>query len=236
MDKQSEFSMGKLSKFNIWLHFNVEKINYRQKPISVVYFSVCLCLRQAERRQLMPISRKNSLGFLFLLPLTLSLTMVACTTAQTPKKYIAHYQSGLSQAKARQMTQQIAAENTAAGPVLLAAIQRIDKGLILKGSCFDFVEAVYREAGFKESKRKTVYTARQTGPYASSDLLQAGDWIYYDHNYRVGADHSCIFVAWLDEENHSALTIDYPGANRAVPGRFVVDTLYKVWGITRPKT
>ena len=180
--------------------------------------------------------RTNRLVGLIFLQLVFTLTMVACTTLRPANKAAVRHQPVLSQTKAREITQQVAAKNAAAAPILNAAMKRIEMGLILLGSCFDFVEAVYKEAGFKEAKRKTIYAARQTGPYATSDLLQPGDWIYYDHNYRIGADHSCIFVAWLDLENQTALTIDYPGANRAVPGRFQVDTLYKIWGITRPRT
>src|ERR1035437_2330123 len=114
----------------------------------------------------MLMKRKSVLVLLIVLQLVFSVAMLACTTLPGPIKIAAHPQPALSQAKARQIAQQVAAENAAAAPILNAAMQRIEKGLIQLGSCFDFVETVYTEAGFMEAARQTIYAARQTGPSA----------------------------------------------------------------------
>jgi hypothetical protein len=117
--------------------------------------------------------------------------------------------------------------------VVKAAMARVEKGTILKGSCYDFANAVYADAGFKGKSIKSIYLGKEKGPFADPALIQTGDWLYFTHMYSGTLGHSAIFIAWLDFENRTALTIDYPGENRAEPGRYRVADLYKVWGINR---
>ena len=132
------------------------------------------------------------------------------------------------------MARESSSGNEAGDRVIKSAIARIDKGTVLKGSCYDFVQACYVDAGFKGAGIKRIFLGKQSGPFADSSLIKKGDWIYFNHMYSATIEHSAIFVLWVDFENRVALTIDYPGGDRAEPGRFRIADLYKVWGIHRP--
>lgn len=118
--------------------------------------------------------------------------------------------------------------------VISAAVARIKNATIQSGSCYDFVQAVYTDAGITAKQRKQIFIGKRVGPYAQASELKAGDWIYYDHLYAKNADHSVIFVAWISFGNRTALVIDYAGGNRPESGRYRIADLYKIWGITRP--
>lgn len=117
--------------------------------------------------------------------------------------------------------------------VIKAAMARVEKGTAFKGSCFDFASAVYADAGFPANTLKKVFSGKEKGPFADPALIQAGDWLYFTHMYSGTLGHSAIFIAWLDFDNRTALTVDYPGNDRLEPGRYRVADLYKVWGINR---
>jgi hypothetical protein len=117
--------------------------------------------------------------------------------------------------------------------VIKAAMARVEKGTAFKGSCFDFANAVYVDAGFPAKSVKKIFSGKEKGPFADPALIQPGDWLYFTHMYSGTLGHSAIFIAWLDFENRTALTVDYPGNDRLEPGRYRVADLYKVWGINR---
>jgi hypothetical protein len=121
-----------------------------------------------------------------------------------------------------------------AAAVIKAGLARIDAGTVLKGSCWDFCDAVYADAGVAPKARKTIYSAAETGPYADPAMVRPGDWVSTRNIYSGTVSHSAIFVAWLDFEDRSALMIDYPGNSRPEPGRFRVSDLSKIWMLIRP--
>jgi hypothetical protein len=45
--------------------------------------------------------------------------------------------------------------------------------------------------------------------------------------------HSASFVEWIDFDRRSALTIEYVGTNRKVPGRFREADITKTYGLVR---
>jgi hypothetical protein len=120
------------------------------------------------------------------------------------------------------------------GAVLKAAVARIEAGTVLKGSCWDFVNACYAAAGYTGKRIKLVYSAKSAGPFADPALLRPGDWASFRNIYSGSVDHSAIFVEWLDLDSRAALTIDYPGEGRDEPGRYRVSELSKLWMIQRP--
>ncbi len=119
------------------------------------------------------------------------------------------------------------------GKALAAALARVRSGVILRGSCWDFVDAVYSDAGFGKEKRKNVFKGKVSGPYADPSILQPGDWVGTLNIYSATVTHSAIFVEWLDMESRTALTIDYPGNSRNEPGRFRVSDLSKLFQVDR---
>ncbi|HEQ72525.1 MAG TPA: hypothetical protein ENN69_08550 [Spirochaetia bacterium] len=122
---------------------------------------------------------------------------------------------------------------TPGGKVLTAGVLFVKRGDIILGACWDFVDTVYTRAGFPRNKRSSVYRAAETGPFADPALLRPGDWVMYRNLPYGEIGHSAIFVEWIDFEKRSALTIEYVGGNRTVPGRFREADLTKIFGIVR---
>lgn len=110
---------------------------------------------------------------------------------------------------------------------------------IVRGSCWDYANAVYNRAGFPNTRysRKTVFKGgRKRGPYADASLIQPGDFLYYiNHSYH-GVTHSAIFVGWLDYDRRRAIMLSYGGERRKEPARYRPYDLSNVYRIIRPNT
>lgn len=107
---------------------------------------------------------------------------------------------------------------------------------IVKGSCWDYINAVYRRAGFSQRQRITVHKgSKSTGPYATPNQIQPGDWLYYiNHSYH-GVEHSGIFVRWVNRSKRVAEILSYQGEHRNKPGRYRNYDLSNVYTIIRAK-
>jgi len=121
----------------------------------------------------------------------------------------------------------------AAHPILLTAYTLGCRNKeIIPGSCWSFANEVYRRTAGPEGKKK-IFLTQKGGPYASSAIIEPGDWIYHiNYSYR-GVDHSAIFVCWTDYERRRGLTISYYGQNRKTPARIEEFDLKNVFGIFR---
>lgn len=124
----------------------------------------------------------------------------------------------------------------AAHPILKTAF---DMGCrhkeIIKGSCWTFANEVYHRTVGPEGKTK-IYLKSKGGPYASTSLIEPGDWIYHiNYSYR-GVDHSALFICWTDVERRKGLTLSYYGQNRKTPARIEEFDLRSVFGIFRAQT
>jgi len=109
----------------------------------------------------------------------------------------------------------------------------IEQEIIVIGACWDYINQVYDTAGFPESKRKNIFSGGKEGPFADPALIQPGDWIKYKNLPYGEISHSAIFVEWIDFDRRSALTIEYIGRDRDVPGWFREADITKVYGILR---
>ena len=130
----------------------------------------------------------------------------------------------------------ISAENKAdiAGKAILKTGRKmavIDK-TIIKGSCWDYINAVYKKAGYGTNK-KIVYKSKKSGPYADVSKIKPGDWIYYVNHSYGGVEHSGIFVYWKDYKKKIGVTLSYGGEKRNEPGRYLPYDLKSVYYITR---
>jgi hypothetical protein len=105
---------------------------------------------------------------------------------------------------------------------------------IVKGSCWNFVDEVYKKAGFPYSKRATIFKSKLSGPYADPKQLQPGDWLYHVNYSYNGIEHSAIFVCWKDFEKRIAITLGHVGQNLARSGVYGEYDLKGVYYITRP--
>ncbi len=104
---------------------------------------------------------------------------------------------------------------------------------IIIGSCWDFVNEVYKRAGVSASK-KTIFKSKLKGPYANHNLVKPGDWIYHINKSYNNIEHSAIFVCWKDFENKIAITLSYAGMNRSVPANYGTYDLSNIFAIFRP--
>lgn len=105
---------------------------------------------------------------------------------------------------------------------------------IVKGSCWNFVDEVYKKAGFPYSKRATIFKSKLSGPYADPKDIQPGDWLYHVNYSYGGIEHSAIFVCWKDYEKRIAITLGHVGQNLARSGVYGEYDLKGVYYITRP--
>lgn len=104
---------------------------------------------------------------------------------------------------------------------------------IIKGSCWDYLNAAWNRAGVPAEAREVIYADKINGQYAHPDQLQAGDWIYHvNHSYN-DIEHSGMFIGWVDKANKQGLTLSYAGEGRQEPARYRVYDLSSVYQITR---
>lgn len=135
----------------------------------------------------------------------------------------------------------LAAESraTMAGRKVLATAREmtLERREIVRGSCWDYTNAVYSRTGYPNSKksRKTVFrSSKESGPYADAALIQPGDWLYYiNHSYN-GIEHSAIFVKWINPDERTALMLSYGGERRKEPARYLPYDIRHVYQIVRP--
>jgi hypothetical protein len=114
--------------------------------------------------------------------------------------------------------------------VLDAVKVMLDGVVVTRGSCYTWVNAVYRRAG---GPRQTVFEGDRRTRWADASLLRPGDWVFFiNHSYN-DVTHSAIFVAWVDERARVALMVSYPGGNRDAPGRFSDYELTNVYQLVR---
>lgn len=110
-----------------------------------------------------------------------------------------------------------------------------DRSIVVRGSCWDYINAIYKNAGFKGYKKsKIIFKGKKRGYYATQNMIQRGDWLYYiNHSYH-NVEHSGIFVAWMNYSKKQALMLSYKGSGR-VPARYKIYNLSSVYRIKRGK-
>lgn len=116
--------------------------------------------------------------------------------------------------------------------ISMARTMSLNERTIIKGGCWDYLNAVFNRAGVNRSTvHKGVYAE---GPYADSGEIRVGDWLYYiNHGYN-DIEHSGLFVGWVDESAKQALILSYAGESRQEPARYRVYDLSHVYQIIRP--
>lgn len=128
------------------------------------------------------------------------------------------------------------AENQSSGwvrHVLAQSRAMTDRQEIVKGGCWDYLDAAWSRAGVSRAMRQTIYKSSISGAYANLNDLRAGDWIYHvNHSYH-NIEHSGMFIAWVDRSRNLGLTLSYAGENRQEPARYKVYDLSSVYNIMR---
>jgi hypothetical protein len=116
--------------------------------------------------------------------------------------------------------------------ISIARAMTLNERAIIQGGCWDYLNAVFKRAGVsRDTIHQGVY---KQGPYAKSNEIEVGDWLYYiNHGYN-GVEHSGLFVGWVDEVAKQALILSYAGESRHEPARYRVYDLSNVYQIMRP--
>jgi hypothetical protein len=108
----------------------------------------------------------------------------------------------------------------------------IDK-TIIPGTCWTYVNSIFKLAGFLREDRQIIHRGKKKGPYADIDSIKPGDWLYYINHAYHGIDHSGIFIYWVDKAKKIGLILSYPGRYKRKPGRYREYDLNNVFFITR---
>lgn len=104
--------------------------------------------------------------------------------------------------------------------------------VIVRGSCWDYVNEIFNRAGYPPARRKTVFKSTPQGPFAF-EQIRAGDWLYFtNYNYQNNP-HSSLFIKWHDKSKKLGLMLSYAGESRNVPASFKVYDLRSVYRIIR---
>jgi hypothetical protein len=128
-----------------------------------------------------------------------------------------------------------ARERNSGGKVLANALKKIRAKTIIKGSCYDWINMVYNENGYKGKKREKIFWSKESGPYANASKLKPGDWIMFKNLTYGEIGHSGIFLSWLDFDKKSAMVIGYAGQKRTMPGRYREYEITRLFGVLRGK-
>ena len=117
--------------------------------------------------------------------------------------------------------------------VLRTALDMAEKKVIVKGACWDWVNKAFNDAGFPAAKRQTIFSGKEKGPYADPTMIKPGDWLYIVNFTFGNIGHSALFIDWIDFDKRSAITLEYVGQNKEMPGRFREYDITKTYMITR---
>lgn len=119
--------------------------------------------------------------------------------------------------------------------LLQSALDGVKSSKIVKGSCWDYINALYNENNITKEKRVVIFKSSKKGPFAQRNLFKSGDWVYHiNHSYH-NVSHSGMFIDWVDKKNFKALMLSYAGENKKTPARFRVYTIDNSYNIMRPK-
>ena len=114
--------------------------------------------------------------------------------------------------------------------------QMVNRGEVLPGGCWDYLNAGFDRAGIPEARRQLVFSGdAKAGPYADPATLAPGDWLYYVNHSYGDIEHSGVFVDWTDYGRREGLVLSYAGEGRGEPGRYKVYDLSHVYRIARPQ-
>jgi len=116
-----------------------------------------------------------------------------------------------------------------------ARVMTVVKREILRGGCWDYVDAVWSRAGYPAEKRRTIFRSKMGGPFAQAGAIQRGDWLYFVNHSYGNIEHSALFVDWADRDRLKAYLLSYAGEKRAEPARYKIYDLSGVYRIVRAK-
>ncbi len=167
------------------------------------------------------------------LTLALLVTLSSCSTLGRKAK-LSDLDSG---GKIRDLETILSRAEESATPegkaILSEGRDMVEKKKVIRGSCWDYANAVYNRAGFKADNRVTPLKSKYNGPYADLSTIKPGDWLYFINYSFKESDHSGIFVEWTDFEKSMAVILSYVGGRKKRPGSYRIYDLRHVYYIMR---
>ncbi len=124
--------------------------------------------------------------------------------------------------------------STPARDVMQTVRRMVENRVVIRGACWDYLDAAFTKAGYPRGQRKIVHKgSKNGGPYASAEKIHIGDWLYYiNHSYH-NVEHSGMFIGWINRQKKQGLIMSYAGEGRAEPARYKVYDLSDVYHIMR---
>ncbi len=111
----------------------------------------------------------------------------------------------------------------------------VQNRVVVRGACWDYLNAAFTKAGYPQSKISKIFKGSKRGPFASIDIIRAGDWLYFINHSFHNIEHSGMFINWINKARKQALILSYAGQNRSEPARYRVYDLSHVYYIMRAK-
>lgn len=118
--------------------------------------------------------------------------------------------------------------------ILTTGRMMIKERQIVRGSCWDYANAIYNKAGHSDHARSALFKSKIKGPYADLSSIQPGDWLYFINYSYKQSDHSGIFVEWTDFDKNRAVVLSYVGGKKKKPGNYKIYNLKHVYYVIRP--
>ena len=180
----------------------------------------------------------------FLLAVALPIALAACSSGPVRQSGISgerHHSHSQEWEQEQLLAELSSAENNADSDgrniLAMGRMMTVEKKEIVRGSCWDYSNAVYNRSGYPNTKanRHTVFKGtKKQGPYADPKMIRPGDWLYYVNHSYGDIEHSAIFVKWIDYRERTALMLSYGGEKRNEPARYLPYDISHVYQITRP--
>ncbi len=120
--------------------------------------------------------------------------------------------------------------------VLCVGDKMIKDGVLVKGSCWDYIDATFTRAGSSRSHRVTIFKSKKDGPYAKASLIKPADWLYFVNGSYNNIGHSAIFIKWVNYRKRIACMLSYQGEGKRKPARYKNYDLSRVYNIIRVKS
>jgi hypothetical protein len=118
--------------------------------------------------------------------------------------------------------------------ILITSRKMITDRKIVRGSCWDYINAVYNKAQYPANKRVTALKSKIVGPFADVSVIRPGDWLYFINHSYSERDHSGIFVEWINMDKKTAVVMSYVGGRKKTPATYKKYSLRNVYYIIRP--
>ncbi len=116
--------------------------------------------------------------------------------------------------------------------ILQNALKMVESRVIIRGSCWDYIDRVYRESN---ASKVDIFSSKKSELYADIDKIKPADWLYHINYSYKNIEHSGLFIDWVDKNKTEAVMLSYAGEKKLLPARFRVYNIKSTYNIVRAK-